>query len=31
MFFTSGLGWKREQVDEIADKLKEIKEPVVCL
>lgn len=27
--FTSGLGWKWKQVDEIADKLKEIKEPVV--
>lgn len=25
LFFTSGLGWKRKQVDEIAEKLKEIK------
>ena len=24
--FTSGLGWKRKQVDEIANKLREIKE-----
>lgn len=31
LFFTSGLGWKRKQVDEIADKLKEIKEPIVYL
>ena len=31
MFFTSGLGWKRRQVDEIANKLKEIKEPTVYL
>ena len=26
--FTSGLGWKRKQVDKIGDLLKEIKEPV---
>lgn len=26
--FTSGLGWKRKQVDKIVDMLKEIKEPV---
>lgn len=29
--FASGLGWKRRQVDEIANKLKEIKEPTVYL
>jgi len=28
LVFASGLGWKRKQLDEIADKLKEIKEPV---
>ena len=27
LLFTSGLGWKRKQVDEIISKLKEIKEP----
>lgn len=31
LIFASGLGWKRKQVDEIADKLKEIKEPIICL
>lgn len=31
LFFTSGLGWKRKQVDKIACKLKEIKEPIVYL
>ena len=31
LFFASGLGWKRKQVDEFADKLKEIKESIVCL
>lgn len=29
LFFASGLGWKREQVDAIAEKLKEIKEPII--
>lgn len=27
--FTSGLGWKRKEVDKIVDMLKEIKKPVV--
>lgn len=31
LVFASGLGWKRKQVDEIAEKLKEIKEPIVYL
>ena len=31
LVFTSGLGWKCRQVDEIACKLKEIKEPIVYL
>lgn len=31
LVFASGLGWKRKQVDEIACKLKIIKEPIVYL
>lgn len=31
LFFTSGLGWKRKRVDEIACKLKEIEVPIVYL
>jgi len=31
LVFASGLGWKSKQVDEIADKLKQIKEPIVYL
>lgn len=31
LIFASGLGWERKQVDEIADKLKEIKKPIVYL
>ena len=29
LYFSSGLGWKRKQVDEIACKLKEIKDPIL--